>query len=92
MCPSLIGLVAQSCLILFESTDCSPAVSSVHRILGGLPFPPPGNLPNPGVEPMSPASPALQVIFFTIEQWGNAYPLKCSQGVELYNLLSMQAD
>ena len=30
----------------------------------GLPFPPPGELPNPGIEPMSPASPALQVSSF----------------------------
>ena len=28
------------------------------KILDGLPFPPPGDLPNPGIEP---ASPALQV-------------------------------
>jgi len=27
----------------------------------GLPCPPPGNLPNPGIEPVSPLSPALQV-------------------------------
>ena len=27
----------------------------------GFPFLPPGNLHNPGIEPMSPASPALQV-------------------------------
>ena len=27
----------------------------------GLPFPPPGNLPDPGIEPMSPVSPALQM-------------------------------
>ena len=27
----------------------------------GLPFHSPGNLPNPGIEPESPASPALQV-------------------------------
>ena len=27
----------------------------------GFPFPPPGDLPNPGIEPTSPASPALQV-------------------------------
>ena len=27
----------------------------------GLPFPSPGDLPNPGIELMSPASPALQV-------------------------------
>ena len=26
----------------------------------GLPFPPPGNLPNPGIKPASPASPILQ--------------------------------
>ena len=26
----------------------------------GLPFPPPGDLPNPGIQPRSPASPALQ--------------------------------
>ena len=26
----------------------------------GLPFPPPGELPNPGIEPMSPASPACK--------------------------------
>ena len=33
----------------------------------GLPFPPPGDLPNPGIEPMSPASPALAGWFFTAE-------------------------
>ena len=27
----------------------------------GLPCPPPGDLPNPGIEPMSPATPAVQV-------------------------------
>ena len=31
----------------------------------GLPFPSPGDLPNPGIEPMSPASPALAGRFFT---------------------------
>ena len=31
----------------------------------GLPFPPPGNLPNPGIEPVSLASPALASGFFT---------------------------
>jgi len=25
----------------------------------GLPFPPPGDLPNPGIHPMSPVAPAL---------------------------------
>ena len=31
----------------------------------GLPFPPPGDLPNPGIEPASLASPALVGGFFT---------------------------
>ena len=32
----------------------------------GLPFPSPGDLPDPGIEPLSPASPALAGGFFTI--------------------------
>ena len=31
----------------------------------GLPFPPPEDLPNPGIEPASPVSPALIGGFFT---------------------------
>ena len=31
----------------------------------GLPFPPPGDLPDPGIEPQTPASPALAGQFFT---------------------------
>ena len=31
----------------------------------GLPFPPPGDLPNPGIEPMSHMSPALAGRFLT---------------------------
>ena len=30
-----------------------------HEYWSGLPFPPPGNLPDPGVDPMSPASPTF---------------------------------
>ena len=36
----------------------------------GLPFPSPGDLPNPGTEPMSPVSPALAGVFFaTTATW-----------------------
>ena len=31
----------------------------------GLPWPPPGDIPNPGIKPMSPTSPALAGEFFT---------------------------
>ena len=35
-----------------------------------LPFPPPGDLPNPGIEPVSLESPALASRFFTTEPPG----------------------
>ena len=52
----------QSCLTLCDPMDCSPPGSSVHGILQGryvcgLPCPPPGDLPDPGIEPMSLLSP-----------------------------------
>ena len=54
----LIHICAQSCLTLYKPMDCSPPGSSAHtipqaRILGGLPFPSPGNLPDPGIKPRS---------------------------------------
>ena len=56
-----VCLVTQSCLTLCNPMDCSPPVSSVHGILQArilewvLPCPPPGDLPNPGIEPRFPA-------------------------------------
>ena len=44
------------------------------RILEWLPFPPPGDLPNPGIEPASPVAPALAGRFFITEPPGN-WPL-----------------
>ena len=53
-------LIGQSCPTLYDPMDCSPPGSSVHgvsqaRILDGLPFPFLGNLPDPGIETVSPA-------------------------------------
>ena len=47
--------VTKSCLTLCNSMDCSQTDSSVHGIFqeeywSGLPFPPPGGLPNPGIQ------------------------------------------
>ena len=39
---------------------------SRQEYCSGLPFPFPGNLPNPGIKPVSPASPAVAGRFFTI--------------------------
>ena len=52
------SLRAQLCLTLCEPMDPSPPGFSVHgilqaRIQSGLPCPPPGILPNPGMEPAS---------------------------------------
>ena len=54
--------VTQSCLILCSLMDWSPPGSSVHGILqarilywSGKPFPSSGDLPDPGIEPSSPA-------------------------------------
>ena len=53
-------LVVQSCLTFCDLMDCSLAGSCVHGILqakyfSGLPFPFPGDLPDPAIEPGHPA-------------------------------------
>ena len=65
----------QSYLTLCSPLDCSSPGSSVHRILqtrlwSRLPSPPPGDLPHPGIEPMSPESPALQSDSLPLSHWG----------------------
>ena len=62
-------LSPQSRPTLCDSTDCTSPGSSVHGILqqeywSVLPFPSPGDLPDPGIEPRSPA---LQVDSFPSE-------------------------
>ena len=57
----LLYLVAQLCPTLCDTMDCSPPVSSVHgdsfqeEYWSELSCPPPGDLPNPGIKPRSPA-------------------------------------
>ena len=55
----------QSSLTLCDPMDCNLPGSSVQGILqakywSGLPCPPPGDLPDSGIESTSPVSPALQ--------------------------------
>ena len=64
-----------SCVWLCDSMNCSPPGSSVHGIFQAkywsrLPFPPRGDLPNPGIKPTSPVSPELADVFFTTEPPG----------------------
>ena len=46
---------------------------SKQEYLSGLPFPLPGDLPNPVIEPMSPAFPAFVCGFFTTELSGKPH-------------------
>ena len=62
--------VTQLCPALCNPVDCSLPNSSVPgilqaRILEWLPFPSPGDLPYPGIQPESLASPAMAGRFFT---------------------------
>ena len=64
----------QSCLTLCDPMDCRPPGSSVtgfsrQQYWSRLPRPPPGDLPHPGIEPMSLSSPCLALAggFFTKE-------------------------
>ena len=47
-------LVAQSCLTLCDPMDCRREFSR-QEYWRGLPFPSPGDLPDPGIEPWSQA-------------------------------------
>ena len=58
-------LVAYSCPTLYKPMDYNPPGPSVHEFSrqeywSGLPFPSPGDIPNPGTEPRSPALQAAE--------------------------------
>ena len=82
--------VAQSCLTLCDPKYCTRQTPlsmgfSRQESWSGLPCPPPGDLPNPGTEPMSPSSSALAVGFLTSKPPGKLSPvpyapvIKCNQ-------------
>ena len=47
--------------------QASPSIELSQEYWSGLPFPPPGDLPDPGIRPTSPEVPALAGGFFTTE-------------------------
>ena len=64
------SLVAKLCLAFCNPMDCThqaPLSMGFPRQedWNGLPFPSPEDLPNPGIKPASPVSPALAGRFFT---------------------------
>ena len=75
-----IGMCAQLFLTLWDPMDCNLPDSSVHGIFPGkntgvgCHFFLQGNLPDPGIAPAFPASPALAARFSTTEPPGTPHP------------------
>ena len=68
-CGCVCELVAQSCLTFCNPTDCIARQASLSMRFSRqeywrrLPFPSPGDLPDPGIEPKSPALQADSLLF-----------------------------
>ena len=74
----MLAVCMLSCVRLCDPMGCSlwaPLSMGFSRqeSWSGLPFLPPGDLPDPGIKPVSPVSPALAGGFFTTEPPGKPY-------------------
>ena len=73
------GVCAQSlsCVQLFATSWAVVCPLSMgffrQEYWSGLPFPPPEDLPDPGIKPKSPTCPALAGSFFTTEPSGKLH-------------------
>ena len=80
----LMLTAAQSYLTLCDPMEPTRLVLlfmefSRQEYWSGLLFPSPEDLPNPGIEPTSPASPALQTDSLRLSHWGMPYDEVTSQ-------------
>ena len=81
--PMALGFCLCVCVCVCSvSQSCSPPGSlsmgfSKQEYQSKLPCPSPGDFPNPGIEPMSPANSALQRGSIPLRHWGS--PGFCSQ-------------
>ena len=71
----LLACILSRAWLFATPMDCSPPASSAHGTSQqeywiGLSFPPPGHLPDPGIEPVSPVSTALQEYSLLLEPLG----------------------
>ena len=72
-----VSLVAQSCLFVTLWAIASQAPLSLgffrqkwNDLISRLDCPPPGDLPDPGIEPMSPVSPQCRQILYPLSHQG----------------------
>ena len=75
MCMLSRFICVQFCVISRTVTHQAPLSTGFSRqeYWSGLPFPPPGHLPDPRTEPVSPASPALADRLFTTVPLGKPH-------------------
>ena len=69
-----LAQLLQSCPTHYDPMDCSPPAPlsmgfSRQEYWSGLPCPSPRDLPDPGIEPMSPVAPALQADSLPLGHW-----------------------
>ena len=80
-------IVVESCPTLCDPMDCSLSGSSVQgnsprqEYWSGLPFPSPRDLSNPGTEPRSPVSPALQTDSLPLSHQGSPWHIANAQHI-----------
>ena len=74
----ILCLAAQLCERLLFVTQWTVALQGPlsmgilqQKHWSGLPSPPPGDLPNPGIEPRPPVTPALQADFLLLSHKGS---------------------
>ena len=85
----VVGLVAKSCPTLVTPWTVAPPGSFVllwdfpQEYWSGLPFPSPGDLPNPGIKP---ESPALQAVSCTVGGFFTTDPHKLPQRYQTLKL------
>ena len=87
-------LIAQSCLILVTPWTVAHQVPlsmgfSRQEYWSVLPFPSPGDLPDPGIEP---GSPALQADFYHLSHHGRWCPREASSNYFVFNELLQDPD
>ena len=80
---------AQSCPTLCNSMNCGlSAPLSIgfprQEYWSGLPIPPSGDLSDLGIQPMSPAAPALADRFFTTEPPAKPHIVSYSNAIKVY--------
>ena len=91
--PFMCVLVAQSCPTLCHLMDCSPPGSlsvefSRQEYRNGLPFPSPGNLPDPGIQGSNPGLLLCRQILYHLSYQESPIPfIQISKSTQIDNRL-----